>query len=429
MATYPRCVVRLDLLMEEWGSSASVQRTIAVIPRDCEITRNDARHADAARFTLDFHDFPMDPRTVRSARVSILLGDVGSPAGQLDDEDLAFAGYMDTPKVHRSEEGATVTVECSDYTSTLLDYRWADGLIDVTAPLQDVVQGIVDKIAALEGVTIGFSEGLSNLVLSTITGRTRFAPRKNDDAWTVLTDLCALVGAVPVFELDLLLILSPDDFGVDRATFLRSDTLAPNTAAFVYGEADGAESLSIQRKFRSAARRQIRVLCWDETARKVTEATYPASPVVVSKTITKAGKVRESAAPVLTFNTAGVYAAAELSDMARRLYNEVSREEVEVEFATHRIAPTLANGARVTITVSPTLSTDIAGLSAGEALQLLTSGPRPMASDVAEALVAGAAKADSLAREFYCRSATHRWSREGGYTLDAVLINILGGQT
>ena len=91
------------------------------------------------------------------------------------------------------------------------------------------------------------------------------------------------------------------------------------------------------------------------------------------------------------------------------------------------MVPRLGNGARVTITISPDLTTDIAGLSPGEAIAALTTGPRALAADVAQAFVGGAQMANNLAVEFYARSVKHRWSREDGYTCEMTLINLLGG--
>lgn len=427
MATYPRCVVRLDVLMEEWGGTDTVLKQVAVVPREVEIRRNDARRADTASITLDLRDFPMDPRTVRNVRVSVLLGNVATVDGQLGDADLAFAGYVDAPEARRAEEGATVRLECRDFTGPLLDAPWTDGLVDVTGTLGEVVAALVGTVPAMDGLTVGYSTGLESAVLSLTLGRTKFAPRKGDDTWTVLTGVCAIIGATPVFVGDLLLILTPDDFGVDRAAFLASDSLAPQSAAYVYGAVDGLASLSIRRKFTGAARRQIRVLCWDETRRKATEATYPSSPVVVSKTVTSTGKVKETAAPQLTFNVAGTYSAGDLATMAQRVYDDVSRNEVEIEIESARMAAGLGNGARITVSIAPSLTTDLAGLSRGEAIAALTRGPRALAPDVAEVFVQGFASAQNLAREFYARDVSHRWSREQGYRMSATLINLVGG--
>lgn len=425
MATYPRCVVQLALVLEDWGG-ATVTKTITAIPREVEITRNDARTADKARVVLDWRDYPIDPRAVRDCLVTVLLGDVGSPSGSLTGADTAFIGVLDAPESTREESGAWVTLECRDLTARWLDTRWTFGMVDISRPLTDVLDALAAHVPGMSGVSFGFSVGAASTVVSQTTGRTKWAPTRSDDAWTVLTGICGAVGLVPVFVADLLLILSPDDFGVDRATFLGTGALTPAAAAFTYGELDGAESLVIRRKYGSAQRRQVQVLCWDETARKATSAKYPTAPIVTSKTAGADGTVTETAAPVLTFHVSGPYTPAALAAVAQRIYEEVAREEVEVVVKTHRIVPALGNGARVVVSVSPSLSTDLSGMSQGEAVAALTTGPRALAPDVAEAFVTGWRTAQSLAREFYAREVVHRWSREDGYSAELTLINILG---
>jgi len=423
--SYPRCKVALTVLDEDWDAGTAVTHTIMVTPREVEWERNDARTADTARIVLDYKDFPMDPRIVRSCQVRILCGNAPTWDGALTEADAVWFGFLDAPESARDETGATVTLECRDNTALFIDHIWQDGLIDISKGLGDVIAGIVALVPSADGLTVGYSVGVNAAVLATKAGKTKFAPQKNDNAWTVITELCDIVGLVPVVQMDMLLILNSDDFGVDRATFLASDVLTPQTAAFVYGE--NLSRLVLRRSFKQARQRQIEVRCWDPAKGVATIARYPVAAIVTSKKVSAAGKVTTEQAPILPYFVTGSHTPSDLAALAENIWKQAAREEIEVTATTKEMNPQLGNGARVTVTVSPSLVTDVAGLSPGEALAKLTTGPRALAPDVAQAFVSGAQTAGNLAVDFYARNIKHKWSREQGYSCEMTLINYLGG--
>ena len=423
-AAYPRCFVGLTILDEDWGAGTATTHNVGVIPREVEIERNDSRTADTARVVLDLRDFPMDPRTVRSCLVRVLMGDVATPAALPSDEQRVFIGYLDAPESNRGEDGSTVTLECRDYTSLFLDHQWQDGLIDVSKPLSDVVAAIVGTVSA-SAISTVYSAGAASAVLADAIGRPKFAPQKDDNAWTVLTDLCGRLGLIPVFALDVLMILSPEDFGADPVTYATTGRTVKQAAEYQYGV--DLDRLQVRRSFKEARQKQIEVRCWDPVARKATTARYPTSAIVTSKKVASDGKVSTDVAPLLPWYVTGTYPAADLAALAQSIWRQAAREEIELTIQTRRIAPALGNGARINVTVAPTLTTDIAGLTPPQAVAKLTSGPRALAADVAEAFVAGFSTAQNLSSDYYLRSAKHKWSREDGFTSEIVLVNYLMG--
>ena len=134
---YPRCRVRLQLLLEDWTGTGAGSQTfdLAVDPIEVTIERNDHRTADKATVTLDLRDFPFDPRTYRACRVTVYLADVADPAGELSDLDAQFIGFVDLPRTSRTAQGSQVDLECRDYTGVFLDTRWTAGAVDITRPL------------------------------------------------------------------------------------------------------------------------------------------------------------------------------------------------------------------------------------------------------------------------------------------------------
>ncbi|MCI0347512.1 MAG: hypothetical protein L0221_19075, partial [Chloroflexi bacterium] len=371
-AYYPRAGVILDALFEDFGDgSGETKKTIEARPRAVELRRNDHRTADTFRVELDFRDFPLDPRTLRSVRVRVLLGDVEDPAAELPaDEDRfrAFVGFVDVPETTLQEGGEVVTLEGRDYTAVFLDFVWSgvnnDGkAIAVNRPLSQVVDDIVATVPGASGVTVVYANGADGLVLADFIGRTKFSAQDGDDAWTVLVDLCGRAGLIPVFVLDELRIL-------DAAA-----VQAGHDATFLYGE--NLVSLRYKRKFNEARTRQVKVVCWDEQKRTSREALYPTSPILTKKKVDAEGKVTTEAAPILPFYVAGAFTDQALADLAERIYNEAAREQVEGELESREMRdlddqvdlPLLGNGDRIRLTLGTSLLANIAGMSESEAIQ------------------------------------------------------------
>mgnify|MGYP001610259176 CR=1 FL=1 len=429
---YPRCTVVLNVLMEDYGTGVAQSYEIQAIPREVEILRNDHRTADTCKITLDLRDWPFDPRTFRSCRVTVCVGDVLFPTGALVLSDAQFVGFVDTPESKRSDSGDTVTLECRDYTSVFLDQRWDGSAIDISQPLQTVVDSIVAMVAGADALTVGYSLGASTTVLALAVGRAKFVPRQGDDVWTVLVDLCGRVGLIPVFQLDLLLILTPDDFGADRTAFYATTLIVPQTAAFVFGE--NLSSLSYRRKFREARSMQVEVRAYDETKRLAQSALYPPLPIAVKQSVSTAGVVKTTVAPILPWFVSGTYTAPDLLAIAEKIWKEAARQEIEIDIETEHMRDSgglscvrIGNGTRVTITMATTITSDIAGMSPGEAIAKLVSSDRPLALDVATAFVASITSANVLIVQFYVARATHQWSRERGYSCAITAINYVGG--
>lgn len=429
--TYPRCTVLLDVLMEDYGTGTGLSYAIEAIPRSVEITRNDHRTADTARIELDFRDFPFDPRTFQSCRVRILLGDARTAAGALTLADARFIGFVDVPSTTRSEGGDTVSLECRDYTGVFLDQRWDGSAVDVSLPLGDVIEGIVGVVPGASGLSVSYSIGANATLLAAILGRPKFAPQAGDDVWTVIADICGRAGLIPVFELDLLLILTPADFGVDRTTFMATSVIKPIAATFQYGR--DIVRLGYRRKFKEARSVQVEVRAYDETKRLTLFASYPPAPMVLKRTVSTSGAVKSTLAPILPWYVSGAYTPASLASLAQSIWTEAARQEIEIDLETREMwtiegvaVPSLGNGSRLTVTVGTTIATLIEGESAGAAVARLITGDRALAADVAAAFVASLGVADALTVRFYLQSATHSWSRENGYSCSMSAINFVG---
>lgn len=426
---YPRARAVLVVLLEDFdGGEGSSTHKIDTIPRSVSVKNNTALQADTFELELDYKDFPLDPRTVRSVKVAIFMADIQDPTTEgriLSRGSRKFIGYVDEPQTRLEEAGEVVRFTGRDYTGIFLDSTWKAGTrIEITRPLGLVLGRVVAEVPGAEGINIEFSEKAAEarfLVLSTLINRTKWSPKgKKDSAWQVIVDLVGLIGLIAVIELDTLKIVAPGEF-VD---------LQP---VFLYGQ--NVTRLTFKRKMNETHTKQIRIVAWDDAANERRETTYPTEPVVLSKKIAPSGKVTTDTAPVLTFNVSGAYTVQELKSMAARIYDQAAREQIEGELETGEMEDLensikltrLSNGDAITVQLSNQDRSSIAGLSISESVEVLTSGINPLRRSVAEALATSFHRARRLATTFYVKTATHTWSREEGYKLSVVFINFVGG--
>lgn len=421
MAYFPRARVTLRVLLEDFdGGGGTKLHHYDVVPREVSVDRNTHREADTFDLELDYSDFPLDPRTVRSCQVQVWMGDVGDPAVDLPlerSEYLAFVGYVDEPETSLSDAGEKLTFSGRDYTCLFLDHRWDGGSIDVTRPLAQVVAYICENTPGAEQIAVEFRGGSEAAVLADRVGKTKFAPEDKDDAWTVLVELCGLAGLVPVVELDTLVIKTPNE-------------VQQRSVELGYGR--DVASLRYRRKLNSARRAQVRVRCWNPQTREALEVTYPREPIVIAQKVSTAGKVSTETAPIVPWSIEGTFTADEIEAIARKIYEEMARSEVEGEVETREMLDRhgtplwlLANGDQLRITLGKADLSSIQGMSSTEAIAYLQgigidAGP-------AAALVDAFHQAEDLAARFYVMEASHRWSRDDGYRLSVKFANYVGG--
>lgn len=422
---YPRAKVVIEVLLEPFGTGDETTiHTITATPREVEIRQNDHRQADTAEVTVDYDDLPLDPRAVRWARVSAFLADMGRNADleiqQGSREHLRFLGFADDSAVRLGDDGETVTLSCRDYTALLLDYPWDGRLVDVTRPLSRVVSDVLEGVPGTAGgrLPVEYTEGAADVVLKDLVGKKKWAPRgQQDNAWTILVELCGLAGLIPVVKLDTLWVLTANEQGEQRAEF-------------VYG--GNVERLELKRKRAEVETAQIEARCWDAATRTTRVGLWPES-AAGRKKIGADGKATTDVR-VLPFLLAGTYSETDLRNIARGIYDEMRLGQVEGRLETRNLRDVEEDGAtdltrlRNADTLSLAVARDdlfgLQSLSRSEAVRYLVDVRRYQRA-VAEAVVDAYTRAGDWHSfsVWYIREATHRWSRDDGYRLE---VNFIG---
>ena len=422
---YPRAKVTLQVLLEDFATGAGeATAAYTVVPRSVEIERNNVREADVATVEIDYRDLPLDPRTVRAILVAIFLGDAGSPTRDLDlnaESFQAFIGYVDEPETTLDGGGDVVRLTCRDYTSLFLDATWTGGVVDVSVPLTDVIARVLSLTPGAVGLEIILAPGIEDITLSKLTGRKTWTPKgAKDDCWTVLSDLCGLAGLIPLIDRDELFICEPARIGNGKAVM-------------EYGR--NVERMVVKRRLNEVKAYQVLVRAWDEQARTVREALHPPVAKILSKTVSKKGKVTNTETPILPFYLSGSYSEPQLQEIARRAWEDTVRSQIEGELDTREMLDledaelwTLGNGDLLEVTLGRQAPALVAGMSEAEAVATLTAGRNGLSAEAARLLVRSWRQAEAAVTTFYILSARHTWSREDGYSLSLRFSTYVGAR-
>jgi hypothetical protein len=424
---YPRCVVVLSCLFDDQVGGPGTPATFPAIPLSVEVNRNSARKADTCRLELDYRDFPLDPRIVQDIIVEVHMEDVRDGTAPLVPlrTNLRFIGRVDVPSTELGSNSQTVSMEARDYTGIWLDFRWpqtesVEGVDFPTLPtppgitLQAVVELMKARVTPVLGPVVFTDPKAAASDVYLRTGRTTFISEDDDTAWDVLSALCDLWGLVPVFELDVLTIRTPTE---------------PSTrsALLIYGQ--NVESLKFSRNLKQNKRKQVLIKCWNPVLGVAIDAEWP---LPTHPDYNLVSRLSEAKVPVQTvqrvqYHIEGNYTDIDLSQIAQRVYTELSQNQVEGELETREMRDLifgdsllgLANGDLLICKLGTEDLASIASMSAAQAIAFLADFAKPgrMNPAAALALVDAWTAAQALSIKFYITETTHRWDRDEGYQL------------
>lgn len=385
----------------------------------------------ASKFSLEFQwdDFPFEPDVVRAIDVEIYAGCVDDaawasgnvktpPAGtarttqlrQLVLADALLVGRSDTVSVeHSAAKGATVKIEGRDLRGTLIDLQTTPGVLtglNVGRPIDDVVKQIINKVAILKhhpggpaGITVSANpddwpdgkipapnapDAVTRIQLGSAgapageaganpTAMQQPGTVQGMKLWDLITNFCALVGAVPYFvgrDLRIRPARALYDSNKLSAYDPRFATpFAGGTPRLVKG-VDGANhltpirvltygkdlaKLTMERKTAGIKLPVVRVISLDTDAatrgvkNKIIDAQFPpiqgdalngiAAQAAINATktsVTANGAVAQSE-PIIVFKP-GIKSKKRLAEIAEDIYEEIGRGEITGSAATADLA-------------------------------------------------------------------------------------------
>jgi len=447
--SYPQAAVVMRVIWEDFGTSSpelSQVYTFEVLPKRLSVNLNNYKEADTFDVELDYRVFPLDPRFIRSAQVSIhienmeKLVDTKGKAVRIQPREpkmgvkhnTVLMGFVDTHSIELNDNSKSVTLKGRDFTSLYADIPWNGKAISLSQPVDKVIESIIKTLKTTGDIKVVNQTGFPALpVLSKIApdlgelSGTRGA-KKKESVWEVIQEIAAKAALVAYIELDNLILTTPQ---------VLTD---PNQAVnFFYGH--NLKSLSFERKLGRSKGFNVRVR--SIVGKTVLVADIPkdsktldigGKDITVVKQNSKGQKVQseEEPAPFYTFAVANVATKEALVKYGERIFEEMSRQQIEGKFETQDMKSfdnyrniidltKLRNGAPVSIEISPQDMREMRRVSSdAERLRyLLDRGYQRQAASVI------AKNYSKFATPFYARDVSMEFSSETGWRLSVDFIN------
>lgn len=458
-----------------------------ILPISVQIERNGFRTADTASVTLAWRDVPFDPRLVRACGIEIVIGATPAdqwaqgvrgeltergvlrsqieavPAGAVASSATRFVGFVDEWAVDLSPDGDTVSLECRDNTALLIDTPLASGArLDLSLPLDEGLRRMLAEYPTLAGMRVAWGD-----VWETDPGdapvpgdavpreqRTRRGQRASHarsgdqrmTLWDYVTDICVQVGVIPLIRDYELRLVQP------RALF-SGPGAGPGgrPRRMVYGR--NLADLGFKRKLGGQRVPTVEVRAYDPSIGRTRWARWPVRDGAPRTGIfgvdeppraTRASDTTASgAAPddrIQTFTIRYGGNADRLSEVARSLFEQIGRQEIEGTWSTSDVRSweveedtadllQLVSGDPVEILVAPTgggarptTVSDLEAFSVAQRAAFLES--QGWSSEVAERF-AQLQEATGFQTIFRTKSARVSYDCDEGIDIKADFINFV----
>ncbi len=354
---YPQAGIRLRVSWEDFGNpndpALSKVSTIECRPKNINVTINDYTEADKFTATLDYRDFPFDPRSIRAMGVTIFIEDMKSlyennkkqdiqGFSNASDSNIIFLGFADEESIDLNDSDRTITFSGRDFTSLLLDQPFIAQPLLMTEPLDVIYKTLLAQLPAVKKITV------ENRTGETLPTLAKFAPsfgqtsgkrntRKSESYWDVIQDLASKAGLIAYIELDKLVITKP------RALYNQTQA-----KQFIYGK--NLQSLTFSRKLGRQKGFNVAVRSLDLKNKEVIEVKIPEEATeawavslgiplqrVANVKIDSEGQKTEEPAPFISFLVPDVNYRPQLVAVGEKIFEELSRQQIEGTLETNEM--------------------------------------------------------------------------------------------
>jgi hypothetical protein len=305
---------------------------------------NDHQHADVLRLTAEWRDAGADPRLLSSATVQFYLGNADERGQWSPGADtLRFIGTLvRARRIAREGEGFTVELEFQDFTSFFLRAKLPpEGVPDYSQSLSDAWARICDNTGYLD------PNGSSTIVSTVSALRDRLMPvgqlaqgalpslgsaaaprfarlgarvpvKPGADAWAVWQQCVGMCGLISFIRKDQCIVTLAQDYYSDQ-----------NPPRLVWGH-----NILEMSESRSAdlAGKGIGVTSFDPLTNRTLESFYPPLGSAAQKRAVSSGGAQSQHYEMFPYT--GITDQATLDGLARRIWEERSRQELEGQLTT-----------------------------------------------------------------------------------------------
>lgn len=313
--------------------------TLQALPKSLRIDRNDHNQADTCRIALDLTTAGIDSRMLDDATVEVHVADADASGFWLPSTATCrFVGITKEIDTSRSaDEAAEVSLELVDYTDLFLKAKpfGSAGIPAFSQRIGEAWQTIVSQVPGAEIFLDPKRLVLEDVDPSLIIGKgvaERFRKigkvqtKPETDAWAVWQQCVGMLGLVSYIDKDRCV--------VSTATNYYTEQDAP---VLIWGK--NIESWH-ESRISALARRGVCVTSFDPLALKTIEAYWPpiGDPSIKrkrakAKKVLSTDKIRPNEERDY-FSFPGVTEHDVLLDIARRVYEERSRQELEGAITT-----------------------------------------------------------------------------------------------
>ena len=389
-----------------------------IVPVSLSVERNGFRFADTATITINWKDVPFDPRIVRAAGVECVMGAVPGkdfasgyegrrlpsglhasqisvdPGQRLGGSYTNFVGWVDDWGLKHGDKTDTVVLECRDYTALFLDTPLAQGDgIDLTKPFIEGIKEFLDQYPNLAGIPVIYGDvgenpnadlpaPGKNIPPQNKSRKGKKAKRKRSGSqkmslWDHITDVTVAFGFIPIVRGYQLRIIDP------RTRMGSLDTPAPRR--MVFGR--NLETLEFDRKLGGNKVPIVEVRAYDPTIGRVRWARWPTPDGEPNSGIggvnnrpdkaypnmpTPSGAVVDENVSIFTLDRS-ILGVGSLERLARQMFDQIGRQEIEGNFSTKDISSWNLNEGRP----FPVQDADLLDLRSGDPVELLVAPRDP----------------------------------------------------
>jgi len=413
--------------------------TLRLRPKRIRLEKNDHNHADSISLSCDWYECGVDPRLLDDGVLTVYIGNADDDGvWNPGPKDVRFIGLVRDVDANRdSDAPAAVTIECVDYTSLFLDANrfGSAGIPTYSQNLEEAWRTIVSQTPGAEVladnlVFIGVQgvPKLGDAVSERFRALSSVPTKPDTDAWAVWQQCVGMCGLISHIDGDRVIVTTATNYYTEA-----------DPPSLVWGK-----NVLKWRESRNTGvvKKGVGLTSYDPISGTTIEAVFP--PVGderVRRKRVKAKKV-QSAATVRSneqrewFVYPGVTQVEQLERIAERVWEEMSRQELEGHITTAEMWTNTLGGVqfdllRLGAGVSVHIGVD------GNDRQLLSSMPsdsarreflmqRGYTPDAANLIVSNVKGLSGLESKFFVKTVciTLEVDESGGqFTIDVDYIN------
>jgi hypothetical protein len=340
----PRQLLRLSVPVPRGDDIELITYDLPVIR--ARHVRNDHNHADELSVTVDWVDAGVDPRWIAGATCEYYLDDANE-AGDLEPsaDNVRFVGRMVKPSRRMKGDSLQVDLEFHDYTSFFLLAKpfasdgvplYAETLGEAWARICEHTPGAEPLAGNIELRGLDTFPQIGSAVAERFRKRGSLHVKPDGDAWSIWQQCVGMMGLISFFELDTCIVTTATDLYT-----------AVDPPRLIYGRniLDFTEERNNDRQLKG-----VGITSFNPITGQTLEALY--NPLAGNKKkIKPAAKRRRKPATVDdskeydVFSYPGLTEQAAVDAVARRVYEERSRQELEGTLTTVEMSIDTASGA------------------------------------------------------------------------------------